>query len=124
MSALIPVLQSGKLPVALGSIDEKSLMAMVIMFGTVIALAAIHSVRKMLETRAKEQTKREIAAYVAEGTIAPDDAARILQAGSSETEQKIADGVAWGTIKPEKAEALLRTLRSDNARAAKAQASS
>jgi Tfp pilus assembly protein PilV len=76
----------------------------------------IKTVKDVKQTREREQTKREIAAYVAEGTIRPDDAAKILNAGggapqSSEAEQQIASAVAWGTIKPEKAEGLLRTLR-------------
>ncbi|MCC6426440.1 MAG: hypothetical protein IT435_06430 [Phycisphaerales bacterium] len=108
-----------QLPLTLAGINEESLMAMVIIFGSVIILVGIHSVRRILDTRTREQTKREIAAYVAEGTIAPGDAAMILQAGSTETEQKIADAVAWGAIKPEKAEVLLRTLRSDSARSSR-----
>jgi hypothetical protein len=78
-------------------------------------LYAIKTFKEIKHTREREQTKREIAAYVAEGTIRPDDAAKILNAGgapqSSEAEQQIASAVAWGTIKPEKAEGLLRTLR-------------
>ncbi len=109
-------LNSASAPLTLASLDERGLMAMAIIFGTIIVLAVVHSIRRVLDTRAREQTKRDVAAYVAEGSISPDDAARILQAGSTETEQKIADGVAWGTIKPEKAEALLRTLRSDSSR--------
>jgi hypothetical protein len=75
----------------------------------------VKTVKDVKQTKEREQTKREIAAYVAEGTIRPDDAAKILNAGgtpqSSEAEQQIASAVAWGTIKPEKAEGLLRTLR-------------
>lgn len=39
---------------------------------------------KLEQTREKEQTKREIAAYVAEGSISPDDAARLLAADPGE----------------------------------------
>ena len=35
------------------------------------------------QTRAREESRREIAAYVAEGTISPDDAAKLLAAGGS-----------------------------------------
>jgi len=50
----------------------------------------------ILRTRAQEQTKREIAAYVAEGNISPEDARRILSAGGSLGEQikeKIRDAI-------------------------------
>lgn len=49
-----------------------------------IALGAIAilagTVRQISTARAKEQTKRELGAYVAEGTMRPEDAERILNA--------------------------------------------
>ncbi len=36
----------------------------------------------IMKTRAKEMTKRELAAYVAEGTLDPDKAVMMLNAGS------------------------------------------
>ncbi len=48
--------------------------------GLIVAMTAIIS--GVLNTRAKEQTRREIAAYVAEGSISPDDAERIIRAKS------------------------------------------
>jgi len=71
------------------------------------------TVNEILKTRAKEQTKREIAAYVAEGSITPDDAARLMSKPSSEAEKKVADAVAWRTIKPEKAADLIRAIREE-----------
>ena len=38
---------------------------------------------KVRIARAKEESRREIAAYVAEGSITPDDAIRMLEAGGS-----------------------------------------
>ncbi|MCC6228064.1 MAG: hypothetical protein IT432_02435 [Phycisphaerales bacterium] len=37
-------------------------------------------------TKAREESRREIAAYVAEGTITPDDAVRLINAGESAAE--------------------------------------
>ncbi len=86
--------------------EEKTVIIFGVM-GTVavvwIIAAAIHYTMK---ARYQEQTKREIAAYVAEGSIAPDDAARLL-ASDDEVRKTIADGVAWGTIKAKDAEALI-----------------
>ncbi len=51
--------------------------------GGAIAIVAIvaGSVTSVTVNRAREKTKREIAAYVAEGTIDPDKAVEMLQAG-------------------------------------------
>ena len=43
---------------------------------------------KVAQTEAREETRREIAAYVAEGSISPDDAAKLMAAG--------AEGIAGG----------------------------
>jgi hypothetical protein len=51
--------------------------------GFLIAIVAIvgGTVRSILTTRAREQTKREVAAYVAEGSMRPEEAERLLNAG-------------------------------------------
>ncbi len=38
------------------------------------------------KAKAREESRREIAAYVAEGTISPDDAVRLINAGRSANE--------------------------------------
>jgi hypothetical protein len=50
--------------------------------GTIIVLGVI--VRAIAISRAREQTKRELAAYVAEGTMDPDTAIALAKAGTSE----------------------------------------
>jgi hypothetical protein len=52
--------------------------------GFLVALVAIitSAVQKIAQTKAREESRREIAAYVAEGTISPDDATKMLNAGS------------------------------------------
>jgi hypothetical protein len=49
----------------------------------VVAIIAVvaSAVRRSIEARAFEQSRREIAAYVAEGSITPDDAAKLLAEG-------------------------------------------
>jgi len=51
--------------------------------GTAIALIAIitDAWRKTAETKAREESRREIAAYVAEGSMTADDAAKLLGRG-------------------------------------------
>lgn len=46
-----------------------------IVFGTVTAM-----ITKIATTRAREQTRRDIAAYVAEGSIDPDKAVEMIKA--------------------------------------------
>jgi hypothetical protein len=50
--------------------------------------AIVSSIRAMVVGRAKEQTKRELAAYVAEGTISAEKAVEILNAGKKSTDGK------------------------------------
>lgn len=79
-------------------------------FGIVSVIVV--SVNATLRAKYREQTKREVAAYVAEGTISPQDAQAILAAGGdSEVSKSIADALAWGTIKPRDAESLLRAAQ-------------
>ena len=40
------------------------------------------AIRRTAESRHREESRREIAAYVAEGTMSPDDAYKILSAGT------------------------------------------
>ncbi len=51
-----------------------------ILIGPVIAIVAIAF--RSSNIKAREHTRREIAAYVAEGSITPDDAERLLAAKS------------------------------------------
>lgn len=63
----------------------------IVMFGVggVIAVVAIFCsfVKSISNTKAREATKREIAAYVAEGTIKPEDAVAMLKAGNEPEEE-------------------------------------
>ncbi len=63
--------------------NDTAVMGIIFGVGGVVAVIAIvfDTMQKVLTTRQREQTKREVAAYVAEGSMSPDDAARILQAG-------------------------------------------
>jgi hypothetical protein len=58
-------------------------MAMVVVGGSlVLGLVGILTTffRKVHQTKAVEQTKREIAAYVAEGSMSPEDGERLIRA--------------------------------------------
>ena len=98
-----------------GISDGETFVMVVITIAVLIALGLIiGNLRRYLQTRAREMTRREVAAYVAEGSISPDDARVLLgKNDSSEAEEKIADAVSWGMLKAEKAEALIRALREE-----------
>jgi hypothetical protein len=100
------------LPATLAALDSEALTLFAMLLGSGLIFYAIYSVRGVMETRAREATRREIAAYVAEGSIAPDDAAKLLSSQQSDAEATIADAVAWGTISAAKGETLIRSLRS------------
>jgi hypothetical protein len=81
----------------------------------IIAIIAgvIHSTAK---TRYREETKRELAAYVAEGTLRPEDAERILRANGPDDEleklkRDLADRITRGKIDAEEAEKIFKALR-------------
>lgn len=52
--------------------------------GVTVALVSIvvGGVGGALKTKQREQTKREVAAYVAEGSMTPDEAERLLKANA------------------------------------------
>ncbi|MBL9002348.1 MAG: hypothetical protein JNK25_14545 [Phycisphaerae bacterium] len=106
------------IPLTLAGIDDEGLILVLGIGFLGVIIFIVHSIRKICEVRAKEQTKRDFAAYVAEGSITAADANQMLMSGSDAAEQ-ISSGVAWGTVKPEKAEQLLRALRNDPASAGK-----
>ena len=58
----------------------------VVMGGVAIVAIIFGSITKIVVNRSRERTRREIAAYVAEGTIDPDKAVAMLKAGQSPEE--------------------------------------
>lgn len=68
--------------VMLARMEDDAVAIMAIGGGIAVALVSIiaGAIRTTLKTRAREQTKREIAAYIAEGSMKPEDGERILRA--------------------------------------------
>jgi len=66
---------------ALASINDDAVALIAVGGGITIAIISIVScaIKSTLKTRACEQTKREVAAYIAEGTMSPEDGERILR---------------------------------------------
>lgn len=70
-------------------IEKDQLIAYVAIVGGIsVAIVAIvfSSLKAIVVGRAREATKREIAAYVAEGSLDPDKAIALLEAGKPPSE--------------------------------------
>jgi hypothetical protein len=67
----------------LGGIDDEVVAVIAVVGGVSVAVIWViaATIDSVFKTKSREQTRREIAAYVAEGTMTPEDAARILEAG-------------------------------------------
>ncbi len=49
---------------------------------SIIIGLAIQALRSVLQTAARERSRREIAAYIAEGSISPEQGERLMRAGN------------------------------------------
>jgi hypothetical protein len=49
--------------------------------GSIVLGIAIQSVRACVQTFARERSRREIAAYIAEGSLSPEQGERLMRAG-------------------------------------------
>jgi len=71
-----------------GLLDKELLIpTLAITLGCGIAMIAIVSsaISKVATSRHRERTRRELAAYVAEGTLDPDKAIAMMEAGESDS---------------------------------------
>ncbi len=66
---------------------ELPLIAVGGVFLFLIVSTIVGGVTRIHRTRQREESRREIAAYIAEGSMTPDDAERILEAGMKSWER-------------------------------------
>lgn len=59
-------------------LDNQETMLMLLIAGTVVICSAFSAVTKIATGLARERTRREIAAYIAEGSMSPEQGERIL----------------------------------------------
>jgi hypothetical protein len=71
------------LSLVLASDMEELIPVVAIVGGVSVAIFAIiaGTVKAMVQTKHREHSRREIAAYVAEGSISADDGAKLIAAG-------------------------------------------
>jgi hypothetical protein len=55
-----------------------------LVFTGIIFVVAIRTIGSVIKSNARERTRREIAAYIAEGTMTPEQGERLMRAGDAE----------------------------------------
>lgn len=104
------------------SIGDNIIPLVAIVGGLVVCAMwmVLHYASELSQTKAREVTRREVAAYVAEGTITPEDAVAILTAGD---EADLAQTMVAMGASPKKVEQMVAAMRAEagvKAEAAKA----
>lgn len=61
--------------------DEIAAMAVCGSLGIAIVSIVSSAIRRSYETKAREQSRREIAAYIAEGSMTPEQGVQLMAAG-------------------------------------------
>jgi hypothetical protein len=67
----------------LSAILDQDLLGWILFGGFVLAIVAMRSVVGIVKTVTRERTRREIAAYIAEGTMTPEQGERLMKVGKS-----------------------------------------
>ena len=74
--------------------DDKGMFVIAVVFGVggIIGVLGIifGTMKSVAENKEREKTKREIAAYIAEGSMTAEDGERILKAGNPKTATELA----------------------------------
>jgi hypothetical protein len=66
--------------------DSQDLAGLLAIIGgliLIVIVTVVNALKSVAKTRHREQTRREVAAYVAEGSMSADDAEKILKAGTN-----------------------------------------
>ena len=71
---------------AIRNLTETGTITMILIFGIPITAIVMGTLKSVLGTRAKERTRQEVAAYVAEGSMSAEEGERLLRAGSSKSD--------------------------------------
>lgn len=93
-------------------LSEKTVSLLIIgalITGGILVYKVIETVGRVMTTRQTEQSRREVAAYVAEGSMTPETAERILRTGRAENwSDRIAELVESGHIDSSEAAKLIK----------------
>jgi len=72
--------------ITLGSVDAEIIPVVAIIGGISVAIVAVigKAFGGMQRTRQREESRREIAAYIAEGSMTPEQGKELLEAGAKD----------------------------------------
>lgn len=65
-------------------VSNKDILMPVLVCGGIVAIILIKTIGSVLRSNARERTRREIAAYIAEGSMTPEQGERLMKAGRDE----------------------------------------
>lgn len=65
----------------LGMFEQEDIYIPTLVFVAIVFLVLIRTVGSVLRSNAREKTRREIAAYIAEGSMSPEQGERLMKAG-------------------------------------------
>ncbi len=65
----------------LGEVINEGVLIPAILAAMVVGIVAIKTIGNVIRTHAREKSRREIAAYIAEGSITPEQGERLMKAG-------------------------------------------
>ena len=68
------------------NLTDTGTITMILIFGIPITAIVMGTLKSVLGTQAKERTRQEVAAYVAEGSMSAEEGERLLRAGSSKSD--------------------------------------
>jgi len=66
---------------------DSDVLVPVLIAGGIVFSVAVKTIGSTIRSTARERTRREIAAYIAEGSISPEQGERLMRAGESPKQQ-------------------------------------
>ncbi len=67
----------------IADITNSDVGILLVIGGVIVTIVLIRSVAGILRTHARERSRREIAAFIAEGSMTPEQGERLMRAGES-----------------------------------------
>lgn len=64
---------------------REDLVVPFVIAGAIVAVITVRSIASCIKTSSRERTRREIAAFIAEGSITPEQGERLMKAGGTDS---------------------------------------
>lgn len=87
LAQAVPAAQAGTVDRILDEVFSKGRFEVLAWGVFIVLLVLISKINTTIRMNARERTRREIAAYVAEGSITPEHGERLMKAGRGTTSQ-------------------------------------